>query len=252
MSMIRTFILTFLLSITTSMMAHKTYVVAVGLSNYLHPEIAPLLPNSRNDVKDVANFFHGYNGASVFMLLDKNATRKHILKVLRQEFSKSTTEDEIIFVFSGHGVKGGLSVYEISSMDDVITYNEIQNIMKGAKAHRKIIIADACYSGGLNASPSRNGSNVGNNRVEKTSVMLYTSSRSTEVSYGSGMYRNSFFIRSVLRAFEGRADRNGDNKVTARELFNYVNQEVEKMTDDQQHPQMWGRFSDDMVVVNVK
>lgn len=250
--MIRTFILTFFLSIATSMMAQKTYVVAVGLSDYLHPEIAPLLPNSRNDVRDIAKFFHGYNGASVFMLLDKNATRKHILKVLRQEFSKSTTEDEIIFVFSGHGVQGGLSVYEISSMDDVITYNEIQSIMKGAKAHRKIILANACYSGGLNASPRRNGGNNGSTKVEKTSVMLYTSSRASEVSYGSGMLRNSFFIRSILRAFEGRADRNGDNKITARELFNYVNQEVETETEDMQHPQMWGRFSDDMVVVNVK
>lgn len=249
--MIRTFILSIFLSVATSLMAQKTYVVAVGIGDYLYPQFAPYLPTSRNDVRDVADFFHNYNGASVFMLLDKNATRPHILKVLRQEFSKSTEKDEIIFVFSGHGIKGGLTVYEMADMDGGISYNEIQNIMKAAKARRKIIIANACYSGGLNLPPRNNGGSR-NHQVEKTSVMLYTSSRSNESSWESSLMRNSFFIESILKAFSGRADRNGDNKVTARELFNYVNKDVEEQTFDMQHPQMWGKFSDDMVVVYVK
>ncbi len=233
--------------------AQKTYVVAVGLGNYKYPDVAPSLPCSRNDARAVSHFFNDYNGSRVFMLLDENATRDHILTVLSSEFSKSTPDDEIIFVFSGHGVQGGLTTYETQDMNTIITYNEIQNIMKSAKARRKIILAMACYSGGLNLAkqnPSPNNRN--RKKTEKTSVMLYTSSRADEPSWESSEMKNSFFISRILRAFKGAADANKDRKITARELFNYVNPAVIIDTDGLQHPQMWGDFDDSMVVVYVK
>lgn len=233
--------------------AQKTYVVSVGLGNYKYPEIAPSLPCSVNDAKAISHFFNDYNGSRVFMLLNENATRDHIIKVLSSEFAKSTPDDEIIFVFSGHGVPGGLTTYETQDMNSVITYNEIQNIMKSAKARRKIILAMACYSGGLNLSKNKPSPNNRNRKkTEKTSVMLYTSSRSDEPSWESSMMKNSFFISRILQALKGSADTNNDHKVTARELFNYVNPAVIIDTEGMQHPQMWGNFDDSMVVVYVK
>lgn len=232
--------------------AQKTYVVAVGLGNYKYPEIAPGLPCSRNDAKAVSHFFNDYNGSRVFMLLDENATRSHILKVLQTEFSKSTPDDEIIFVFSGHGVQGGLTCYETKDMNSIITYNEIQNIMKSAKARRKIILAMACYSGGLNLQKSKKNNGDNRGKTKKTSVMLYTSSRADEVSWESSAMRNSFFISRILKGFKGAADANNDKKITARELFNYVNPGVIYDTFGEQHPQMWGSFDDSMVIVYVK
>jgi len=87
--------------------AQTTYVVAVGLSNYKYPSLAPSLPCSVGDAKAISHFFHDYNGSKVFMLLNENATRDHILRVLKAQFAKSTVNDEIIFAFSGHGVQGG-------------------------------------------------------------------------------------------------------------------------------------------------
>ena len=82
--------------------------------------------------------------------------------------------------------------------------------------------------------------------------MLYTSSRPEEPSWERSDMTNSFFISRVLEAFRGAADANNDKKVTARELFNYVNPRVISDTYGKQHPQMWGRFDDSMVVVYVK
>lgn len=250
---LRTIVLSLVLLTGLMASAQKTYVVAVGLGNYKYPEIAPPLPCSVGDARSVSNFFHRYNGSHVFMLLNENATRDHILRVLKQEFSKSTPDDEIIFVFSGHGIQGGLTCYETRDANSIITYNEIQDIMKRAKARRKIILAMACYSGGLNLQqPRGNGGNRQRRKTEKTSVMLYTSSRPDEVSWERSDMTNSFFFDRILRAFRGAADRNGDKKVTARELFNYVNPGVISDTQGQQHPQMWGSFDDSMVVVYVK
>lgn len=231
--------------------AQKTYVVSVGLGEYQYPQIAPPLPCSLGDARAVSHFFHDYNGSSVFMLLNENATRNHILSVLKKEFSKSTPRDEIIFVFSGHGVRGGLTTYETKDMSSIITYNEIQNIMNAAKARRKVMLVMACYSGGLTLQKPKNGSTP-RSKTNKTSVMLYTSSRANEVSWERDDMKNSFFITRVLQAFRGAADRNGDKKITARELFNYVNPKVISDTEGLQHPQMWGKFDDSMVVVYVK
>ena len=92
-----------------SISAQKTYLVCVGL-NVNRDNIDPL-PCSRGDMKGIANFYHQYNKSNVFMLLDANATKKHILKILKQQFAKSTPNDEIIFAYSGHGFDGGLSTY---------------------------------------------------------------------------------------------------------------------------------------------
>ena len=115
-----------------NMYAQKTYVVSVGLGEYKYPDIAPPLPCSVGDAKAVSHFFHDYNGSKVFMLINENATRDHILKVLRSQFAKSTAKDEIIFVFSGHVIQGGLTCYETKDASSIISYNEIQNIMKSA------------------------------------------------------------------------------------------------------------------------
>ena len=234
----------------TSLNAQKTYVVAVGIGKYQYPQIAAPLPCSVGDVKAVSHFFHDYNGSSVFMLTNENATRSHILRVLKREFSKSTPDDEIIFVYSGHGYKGGLTCYNTKDINTVISYEDIQRIMKGAKARRKIILAMACYSGGLTLKGINNRQR--SRQQSNSSVMLYTSSRPEEPSWERSDMTNSFFISRVLEAFRGAADANNDKKVTARELFNYVNPRVISDTGGKQHPQMWGRFDDSMVVVYVK
>lgn len=237
-----------LLAFSISITAQKTYVVAVGLDKYQEPNITELA-TSISDVKGIAHFFHDYNGAHVFMLLNQNATRSHILKVLKMEFAKSTEKDEIIFAFSGHGAQGGLSCYDMQSLDDLITYNEVMDIMEKAKARRKVILADACFSGGMNVRRSNSSTPPS---LKNTSVLLYMSSRADETSQMSPNMMYSYFTNGVLLAFRGQADANHDKKVTARELFNYVNKKVVLDTDFQQHPQMWGKFDDDMVVVYVK
>lgn len=238
-------------AVSTDCLAQKTYVVSVGMGDYKYPSIFAGRPHPVNDAKAVSHFFHDYNGSHVFMLLNENATKSNILRTLKNEFSKSTPNDEIIFVYSGHGVPGGLTSWETKDMNSIVSYNEIQNIMKNCKARRKIIIAMACYSGGLN-KPGNSVTSQRRTRTEKTPVMLFTSSRPDESSMGSYDMKNSYFIHYVLKAFRGRADRNGDGRVTARELFNYVGKNVVGISNGQQHPQLWGNFEDDMVVVYTK
>lgn len=242
-------LLTLFMSVSIEIAAQKTYVVSVGVGyNRDNIENRPNLPY---DAKGVAKFFRDYNESEVFMLLDANATRSHILRVLKEQFAKSTEADEIIFFYSGHGFDGGVSTY---NNNEAIWCSEVQEIMHKAKARRKVMFVNACHSGSFTKQvKNKKSRHRGYNK--KSSVMLFLSSRDSEYSYaGCSATDYSIFVLHLLDGLKGYADNNGDKKVTARELFNYVAPRVTRSTASFgaiQHPVMYGKFPDDMVVVYV-
>ena len=233
--------------------AQKTYLVAVGLNNYEPGGDCTPLPCSVGDARAISKFFNSYNGSDVFMLKDDNATREHILRVLKAQFAKSGPEDEIIFCYSGHGFDGGITCYDNDSQGNtrVIFCSEIQEIMRNSQARRKMMFINSCHSGSFT---KKYGSDPRTRDYKSTNsnVLLYLSSRPEEVSWENTGMSQSYFYDRLLSALRGAADKNGDDKVTARELFNYVNAGVIKDTNGKQHPVMYGKFPDDMVVVYVK
>ncbi len=243
---IKLFILSLLLTIPLSLSAQKTYLVAVGLNNYDNGENP--LPSSVGDARAISHFFNDNTNSEVFMLKDSNATRDHILKVLKKQFSKSTEADEVIFAYSGHGFDGGISCYDTKN---VIFCSEIQEIMRNTKARRKVMFINACHSGSFSKKYD-NDTRAKGYKNDKSNVMLYLSSRASEPSWESTLMSTSFFYNRLIQALKGAADKNGDKKVTARELFNFVNAAVISDTEGAQHPQMYGKFPDDMVVVYLK
>lgn len=237
-----------LLSAATSAVAQKTYIVCVGVGANNSGQDQLNCP--RNDMNALARFYKKYNGTQPFVLLDANATRSHILKVLKEEFAKSTPDDEIIFAYSGHGMEGLISTYNFKAREVVFCY-EVQKIMLKAKARRKMMFVDSCHSGTF----ARRYRNVGDRRsdyLKESKVLLFLSSRADESSLESTDMKYSYFNNFLLRGLSGKADKNGDKKVTARELFNYVAHNVEYYTQGKQHPVMWGQFPDDMVLVYVR
>lgn len=234
-------------SISMQTIGQKTYVVSVGVG-YNRDNIENR-PSCSYDAKGVAKFFRNYNGSEVFMLLDANATRSHILRILKEQFAKSSEADEIIFFYSGHGFDGGVSTY---NNNEVVWCSEVQDIMLKAKARRKIMFVNACHSGSFSkrvkdSKSRRRGYN------KKSKVMLFLSSRNNEYSYSSMSDKEySVFVGFLLDGLKGEADKNSDKKITARELFNYTASSTTKYSESfggVQHPVMYGKFPDDMVVV---
>lgn len=236
--------LIFLIVCSLPALSQRTYIVCVGVGEYANGENP--LPCPVNDARSLARFFKDKANADVFMLLDSNATRDHILRVLRNQFSKSTESDHIIFTYSGHGFDGGIACY-----NEPVFVTEVQDIMKASKASRKMMFVNACHSGSFTKRNKTKNVQRGNYKAKDYNVMLYLSSRPDEFSWESSDMYNSFFIDKLLKGLNGSADVNKDKKVTARELFNYVNAGVIDISGGDQHPQMYGSFPDDMVVVSL-
>lgn len=233
-AIICTFIL-FSLAVTANA---KTYLVAVGVSDYPGTDKDLRLP--ANDAATVQYIYSKNSNAESVLLTNSNATKSAVLSKLRSTFAKASENDIIVFFFSGHGSKGAFCAY-----DAQIPYSEIRQAMASSKAKNKMIFADACFSGKMRQGRKNTAEQSFNNY----NIMLFLSSRGNETSIERRDMKNGFFTSCLQKGLRGGADANKDRTITARELFNYVSTNVKTLSSDKQHPVMWGKFSDNMTVM---
>ncbi len=234
------FILTLLLVLTSFAIHAKTYVVCAGIGSYADTKVQTLAKTEK-DAKAMAEFYKK-GTKKVAIVTGRYATKAQILKTLQSQFGRAQTEGKIVFYFNGHGYPGGFCPYEMKKSEDGLTYEEVIKIMNASKAKDKIIFADACNSGAIRKNQTPSPSNLGN-------IMMFLSSRGNEYSIESPLLSNGYFTNYLLHGLGGKADSNGDRTITAKELFNYVSTGVTQLSKGKQHPVMWGKFADEMVIV---
>lgn len=228
-------ILTSLLLICCLQLQAKVYLVSVGIADY--PGKENDLRISDNDAKTIAKVFQATKDASVNVLVNEAATQSALLSTMHTTFEDADYNDAVILYFSGHGTPGALVCY-----DGLLTYQHIFKMLKGCKATRKIIIADACYAGKMRTTRQQTDS------YNNQNVMLFLSSRTNETSQET-QYKNSLFTIFLERGLRGGADKDKNRQITARELFDFVHKGVIEASSNKQHPVMWGKFDNDMTVI---
>lgn len=238
MNFFKVIICTFILFVLAVTANSKTYLVAVGVSDYPGTDKDLRLP--ANDAATVQYIYSKNSNAESVLLTNSNATKSAVLSKLRSTFAKASENDIIVFFFSGHGSKGAFCAY-----DAQIPYSEIRQAMASSKAKNKMIFADACFSGKMRQGRKNTAEQSFNNY----NIMLFLSSRGNETSIERRDMKNGFFTSCLQKGLRGGADANKDRTITARELFNYVSTNVKTLSSDKQHPVMWGKFSDNMTVM---
>lgn len=235
---------------STSLMAKNDistiYLVSVGISDY---QCLKGLRLPEQDAKSVASLFSKAN-AKVMLLINYQATKSNIMSALTSSFARATPHDMILFYFSGHGFSGGLSTCTTNCKGgSYISFDELKSIYSKSKASRKLIIADACFSGSIrSAAKIRKPEQMFKNQH----ILLLLSSRTNETSFERSDMKNGFFTSFLVKGLEGGADVNRDKAVTSKELFNYVSKHVAEISKEKQHPVMWGSFSDHLVLMRNK
>ena len=213
----------------------KVYVVSVGIADY--PGTKNDLRISDNDAKTIAKVFLATKDAFVKVLTNEDATQSALLSTIHTLFEDAQSDDAVVLYFSGHGTPGALVCH-----DGLLTYQHIFKMLKGCKASRKIIIADACFSGKMRTTSQQTSS------YNSQNVMLFLSSRTNETSQET-QYKNSLFTIFLERGLRGGADKNRDRQITAREIFDFVHDGVTEASGNKQHPVMWGKFNNNMTII---
>jgi uncharacterized caspase-like protein len=213
----------------------KVYLVSVGIADY--PGTKHDLRVSDQDANTIAKVFNATKDASVRVLVNGNATQGALLSTMHTAFTNAQSDDTVILYFSGHGTPGAIVCH-----DGELTYQHIFKMLKGCKASKKIIVADACYAGKMRTTRQQSSN------YNSQSVMLFLSSRTNEPSQET-KFKNSLFTIFLERGLRGGADTNKDRRISARELYDFVHKGVTEASGNKQHPVMWGKFDNNMTVI---
>ena len=227
----------------------QTYAVIVGISDYAMGQPGKGDLNfADDDARLFANMLQSAAGGSVpaanmILLTERQATRTNIISAMRL-FRRAAKNDRIIFFFSGHGDQGMLLPYD-AAPGVVVLHNDVKLAFRQSSALTKLLLADACKSGSmyrstLTKTPVVHAPSRDNNIV----VML--SSRANQFSQELAQLKHGAFTYYLVQGASGKADADGNQTVTMRELYAYMRNTIQQATHNQQTPVVFGRFSSDM------
>lgn len=245
----RNLLLFILLALSSLSATGRTiYVLSVGINDYRYISD---LQKTENDAREFSELYMTHT-KNVTTLLGSQATRENILSSLRSCFAKAGADDIVVFFFSGHGDKGGLCAYDTKGRSTLVTYAEVQKAIGSCKAANKQLFIDACYSGGLRdgKKTARLATTARPPLSDTQGIMLFLSSRTGETSQENRWADNGFFTQYLIKGLKGAADTDSDRIITAKEIFTYVSAKVSERTRKKQNPVMWGKFNDNMHILN--
>lgn len=132
---------------TNAFATNKIHLVSVGIADY--PGVANDLTLPAKDAATVKWLYEKNSNAVTIILTNNAATKEAILSAIRTTFQYSSTDDIVVFFFSGHGYKGGFVAY-----DGYLSYEEVRQAMSVTHCKNKMIFADACFSGKMRQGSS--------------------------------------------------------------------------------------------------
>lgn len=256
------------------------YMIVIGVSEYQDNNFN--LNYAAKDANDLANLFEnqkdGYEEKHIYRLLNEEATRKNIL-AMKNVLMQSNVNDEVILFVAGHGLlDANLDYYfattEVNFTDPAengLLYEDLENLLDGIPARKKLMMVDACHSGEVDKeemeqvayTETQEGSvtfrNAGNTAYRTKSDLgfnafelmkelfadlrrgsgatVISAAGGAEFAFESEEWDNGVFTYSVLQGLKtGEADINGDGEVRVSELHEFVVKNVRKLTNGQQNP----------------
>jgi len=227
----------------------KSWAVLIGINEY---QQWPKLQYAVNDARSIENLLKGLGFNEVIMVLDREATQQHILRVLGDELYAKTQDDDRVFIFfAGHGqtqdLPTGEKVGYIIPVDGdlknyystAISMRQLQDLGDRIRAKHMFYAMDACFSGLL---LRMRGQALNNPPVDLTTAparqVLTAGSEGEEVVESGG---HGLFTKSLVGGLGGAADLDKDGAITAKELYQYITPKILQESRNSQNP-VFGRL----------
>jgi len=215
------------ISVEYSFYAARNFALLIGNEKYDDPKINEL----SEPVKDVTELYNvlvkNYNFDPANVIVLKNQTKADIIGTLHQLRSKVTNSDNLLIFYAGHGywdaeMGVGYWLPKDARKDNPVNWipnTDLTNYLGAIKTKHTLLIADACFSGGIFKTKTRNA-------FEETAAveMLYqltsrkaiTSGNMTEVPDRSVFFQ--YFIKNLKE--------NDKDFLPAEELFSKMRMAV--------------------------
>ena len=267
--------LLFSLSGCTLELDYDKYAIVFGISDY--PGAINDLSYCDDDALSMENLFieQGYPSSNIYLEIDDTATRANLEAHFATVASTAKEEDLFIFYYSGHGGKrpedpqngseetyGSDSLGEwiflhdylqyvdsnyVENLDEAICDDELAALLRTIPCVRKIVILDACNSGGFignvlekDGIPSDYSfgsdglvTNLSNaiylytnfdgdkSDISPADALVIAASGEREVSYDVETYEHGLMTYFLLKSAT-KGDLNRDGYITVSESYYYI------------------------------
>jgi WD40 repeat protein len=233
-------------SVTTTPVRGDLYLLGVGVSNYRNPIYN--IPFAAEDARAMQGVLQAQTGKAyakvhATILTDKQATAQSIRAAL--EKLKTAKPDDTVMVFlSGHGLQTGGKYYFAPwgiFVNDIpgtcLQWNAILDAL-GQVYAKKLLFTDACFSGAKLGARQATGGELAELARRRSGLVMLSSSQADELSFEDKEVKQGAFTVALMEAFQGKADVDGDKKITLPELALYVPKRVSGLTKGLQNPQL--------------
>lgn len=254
------------------------FIVTIGTSTYKDQNFN--LKYAAKDANDIASLFKNdpqYGQVYTKVLTNEQVTKENIKSV--KGFLMGAGRNDVVMVFvAGHGVLDANFNYYYGTHDinfqkpeeNGIAYEEIEGLVEGLRALKKILIMDTCHSGELDEDEvafaeetseedtdvmfrnvgkglvSKTGGLENNTQMMKelfvdlrkgTGATVIASSGGAEFSMESDEWKNGLFTYCLINGIKSKnADENHDGTIHLSEVKSYVQNEVFQLSEGRQSP----------------
>jgi len=231
----------------------RVLALVIGIDSYADPALTPLR-YAEADARAMADFLRSDRSPvqdpdDVRLLLGEDASARSIRIAIDEHLLRNArhSEDMVILYFAGHGFSMGAKTLLAGTDTEHqnlratgVRASELREYFDDVRAGRKVLIADACHTGGLPGTRGGNDVNRGlAGRVAGGGAVSFLASSGTQLSVESNELGHGVFTWALLQGLRGAADERGDRdgRVSAKELATYLDGEVPTLARRQGHTQ---------------
>ena len=228
----------------------------VGVSNYENTKARALYADNDAMVfKDYATEKLGISENKIKMLINDGADYGEILLITKdwlRRASKANKSDIYIF-FAGHGLASddGKNMYLLPYdgrprlLDKTaLLRDELFKEIQQSNPRSVTVFLDTCYSGTTRGTDMLVASRPIMIKAKEQSIpsnfTVFSAAAGDQTSKPLEEAKHGMFSYFLMKGMEGDADTNNDNKITARELHAYVEQNVVQQSSGSQTPELQG------------
>jgi len=226
--------------------AGRLVVLAIGVNQYANPQLnlAYAAPDAETVVETLRGQGDGlFSEVRTTLLKDQQATRAGVLAALDAAARSVLPEDTFVFYIAGHGVRtepdnrflflphdvtdaSSWDALRRQGLDDSTLVVGISRI----RARNAFLLLDTCHAGQLTIDQL---SALGN----ETGRFLLAASTSVQEALDSYDDRNGVFAYALREGLRGRAAMDGEGRVSALALGEWVTGRVPQLAAEKRHRQ---------------
>lgn len=222
--------------------APRQWALLIGVQSHEDSSLTLRFPS--RDVEAVAKVLLDRAGVPADRILtmtdESPPTLRPTLENLRREvprfLTQAAAQDQVVILFSGHGLMFDGETRLIprdfrkaSPTETSLPASELRTALANCSAQTKFLVLDCCHAGGAKGPGAGLSAEAFAKSVVREPIagcVVLASCRAEEQSWEWAERRQGVFAWWLCRALEGGADRDGDGRLTADEVYEYTCERV--------------------------